>query len=169
MLVPEPGLMIWTLITFGVAVLVLTFLAFKPLQRIIDQRRETIQASMDAAEETRAEAQRLLDEYKQTLAQVREEAAAIMERSRAAGDAVKAELVAEARTQADRLLEKAHEQVERDTRAAVRELKAQVAELTALATAKVAATSLSEADQRRLIDEALEELKLDELGSEARG
>ena len=58
MLAPEPGLMIWTLITFGVAVFVLSALAFKPLQKVIDQRRRDIQDSIDAAEETRAEALR---------------------------------------------------------------------------------------------------------------
>ena len=82
MLNTEWGLMIWTFITFGIAVLILWKFAFGPLQRVIDERRARIQESMDAAEETRAEAQRLLDEYKQTLAQVRGEAEEILERSR---------------------------------------------------------------------------------------
>jgi F-type H+-transporting ATPase subunit b len=168
MLNTEWGLMVWTLITFGIAVFVLWKFAFGPLQRVIDQRRAGIQDSMDAAEQTRAEAQRLLDEYKETLAKVRGEAEEILQRSRASGEHAKAELLAEAKTQSERVLEKAHEQIERDTRAAIRELKEQIAELTALATEKVAARSMSEADQRRLIDEALEELKLDELGTESR-
>lgn len=168
MLNTEWGLMVWTLITFGIAVFVLWKFAFGPLQRVIDQRRAGIQDSMDAAEQTRAEAQRLLDEYKETLAKVRGEAEEILQRSRASGEHAKAELLAEAKTQSERVLEKAHEQIERDTRAAIRELKEQIAELTALATEKVAARGMSEADQRRLIDEALEELKLDELGTESR-
>ncbi len=168
MLNTEWGLMVWTLITFGIAVFVLWKFAFGPLQRVIDQRRADIQDSMDAAEQTRAEAQRLLGEYKDTLAKVRGEAEEILQRSRASGEHAKAELLAEAKTQSERVLEKAHEQIERDTRAAIRELKEQIAELTALATEKVAARGLSEADQRRLIDEALEELKLDELGMENR-
>jgi F-type H+-transporting ATPase subunit b len=147
-------------------VLILWKFAFGPLQRVIDERRARIQESMDAAEETRAEAQRLLDDYKQTLAQVRGEAEEILERSRSAGESTKAEIVAEARTQAERVVTKAHEQIERETRAALQELKAQVAELTLLATEKVAASSLSEADQRRLIDEALAELDFDHIGTE---
>ena len=168
MLNTEWGLMVWTLITFGIAVFVLWRFAFGPLQRVIDQRRSGIQDSMDAAEQTRAEAQRLLDEYKETLAKVRGEAEEILQRSRASGEHAKAELLAEAKMQSDRVLDKAHEQIERDTRAAIRELKEQIAELTALATEKVMARGMSEADQRRLIDEALEELKLDELGTESR-
>jgi F-type H+-transporting ATPase subunit b len=169
MLNTEWGLMVWTLITFGLAVFVLWKYAFGPLQRIIDERRARIQESMDAAEETRGEAERLLDEYKQTLAEVRAEAEEILERSRAAGDATKAEIVAESRAQAERVVTKAHEQIERETRAALQELKAQVAELTLLATEKVAASSLSEADQRRLIDEALAEIDFDQLKTESNG
>jgi F-type H+-transporting ATPase subunit b len=169
MLNTEWGLMVWTLITFGLAVFVLWKYAFGPLQRIIDERRARIQESMDAAEETRGEAERLLDEYKQTLAEVRGEAEEILERSRAAGDATKAEIVAESRAQAERVVTKAHEQIERETRAALQELKAQVAELTLLATEKVAASSLSEADQRRLIDEALAEIDFDQLKTESNG
>ena len=67
------------------------------------------------------------------------------------------------------MVTKAHEQIERETRAALQELKAQVAELTLLATEKVAASSLSEADQRRLIDEALAEIDFDRIGTEPNG
>ncbi len=169
MLAPEPGLMIWTLITLGVAVLVLTVFAFKPLQRALDARRERIQEGLDAAEAARAEALHLLEEYKEALAQARSESDAILERSRATAEHAKAEMVAEARSQSERILERAHEQIERDTRAALRDIRSQVAELTALATEKVAASSLSEADQRRLIEEALAELDAEKLGTGAEG
>jgi F-type H+-transporting ATPase subunit b len=166
MLNTEWGLMIWTLITFALAVFVLWKFAFGPIQRLLDERRKAVQESMDAAEQARAEARRLLEEYEATLAKVRQESEEILERSRTTGEHAKAELMAEARNQSERLLTQAHEQIERDTRAAVRELKAQVADLTALATAKVAASSLTAADQQRLIDEALAELKVEQLGME---
>jgi F-type H+-transporting ATPase subunit b len=165
MLDPSWGLIPWTLLTFGLSVFVLWKFAFGPLQRAIDDRRSRIRESMDAAEQTRIEAQALLDEYKATLAQVRSEASGIVERARLAGDTAKAELVEEARHQSGRIIEKAHEQVERDTRAALRALRSEVAELTALATEKVTMRSMTEADHRRLVDEALRELDLDELGA----
>jgi len=158
------GLMAWTLITFSIAVFVLWKFAFGPLQKIIDERRAGIQESMDVAEETRIEAHRLLKEYKATLAKVRTEAEEILERSRTTGEHTKAEIMAAAKAQSERVLTQAHEQIERDTRAALRELKGQIAELTALATEKVAAGSLTAADQQRLIDEALAELNVDQLG-----
>jgi F-type H+-transporting ATPase subunit b len=163
------GLMVWTLITFGISVYVLRRYAFAPLQKLMDDRRMAVQESMDAAEQTRAEAQRLLHEYEATLAKVRAEAEEIMERSRATGEFAKAEIMEEARAQADRVLEKAHEQIDRDSRAAVRDLRAQIAELTALATEKVTKRALTPDDQERLIQEALNELRVDALGMGAQG
>jgi F-type H+-transporting ATPase subunit b len=166
MLNTQWGLMVWTLITFTIAVYVLVRFAFGPIQKLLDERRKTVQDSMDVAEQTRAEAHRLLDEYKATLTKVRSEAEEILERSRTTGEHAKAEILAEAKSQSERVLAEAHEQIERDTRAAIRELKGQIAELTALATEKVAAGSLTAADQQRLIDEALAELDVDKLGME---
>ena len=167
MLNTEWGLMIWTFITFGIAVLILWKFAFGPLQRVIDERRARIQESMDAAEETRAEAQRLLDEYKQTLAQVRGEAEEILERSRQrrrvdeGRDRRRGAHAGRARGDEGR---RNRSNARRAPRC--RSCKAQVAELTLLATEKVAASSLSEADQRRLIDDALAEMDFDQIGME---
>jgi F-type H+-transporting ATPase subunit b len=169
MLNTQWGLMVWTLITFTIAVYILWKFAFGPIQRLLDERRQAVQESMNAAEQARDEAHRLLEEYKETLAKVRLEAEEILERSRTTGEHAKAELMTEARAQSDRVLAQAHDQIERDTRAALRELKGQIAELTALAAEKVAAGSLSDKDQQRLIDEALAELKVDQLGMENQG
>ena len=116
MLNTEWGLMVWTLITFGIALFILWKFAFGPIQKVIDERRADIQGSTDAAEETRAEAHRLLEEYKATLAKVRGEAEEILERSRTTGEHAKAEILAAAKAQSERVLVQAHEQIERDTR-----------------------------------------------------
>src|SRR5665648_424289 len=126
---PEVSGEIRTNMFIGIALFVLWKCAFGPIQRIIDERRADIQGSMDAAEETRAEAQRLLEEYKATLAKVRGEAEDILERSRTTGDHAKAEIMAAAKAQSERVLTQAHEQIARDTRAALRELKGQILSL----------------------------------------
>jgi F-type H+-transporting ATPase subunit b len=163
MLSLSPGLMFWTVITFGIAVFVLWRFAFGPLQKIIEDRRASIAESLATAEQTRAEAARLLDEYRETLASVRAEAEEILERSRKAGDTSKAEILDEARRQAQRTVEKAQEQLERDVRVALQELKGQIAGLTLLATEQVVGKSLDDDDHRRLIDEALQAANLDDL------
>ena len=163
MLSLNPGLMFWTVITFAIAVFVLWRFAFGPLQKIIEDRRASIAESLATAEQTRAEAARLLDEYHETLASVRAEAEEILERSRKAGDTSKAEILDEARRQAQRTVEKAQEQLERDVRVALQELKGQIAGLTLLATEQVVGKSLDDDDHRRLIDEALQAANLDDL------
>lgn len=155
MLTPSWGLMVWTVITFGLAVFILWRYAFGPLQSYIDARRDRVQESIRTADEAREEAQQLLDEYKQTLAQVRHEADEILERSRKAGEQVRQEVVGEAKSEAERLVTRAHEQIERDTQAALQQLRSEVGELTLLAAEKLAGKSLTDADHRRLIDEAL--------------
>ena len=163
MLSINPGLMVWTAITFGIAVFVLWRFAFGPLEKIIDERRSKIAESLETAEETRAEAARLLAEYRETLASVRAEAEEILERSRKAGDTTKAEILDEARRQAQRTVEKAQEQLERDVRVALQELKGEIAGLTLMATEQVVGKSLDDDDHRRLIDEALRAANLDDL------
>jgi F-type H+-transporting ATPase subunit b len=157
------GLFVWTLVTFGVALFILRKWVFIPLQRVIDERRQRVQETIDTAEDAREEAHRLLDEYKETLASVRSEADEILERSRRAGDEAKAEIVGEARVQADRAVARAHEQIERDTASAVAQLRAEVADLTMLATEKVVGRSLDDKDHARLVDEALKEIELADL------
>jgi F-type H+-transporting ATPase subunit b len=163
MLSINPGLMVWTAITFGISVFVLWRFAFGPLQKIIDERRSKISESIETAEETRAEAARLLAEYRETLASVRAEAEGILERSRKAGDTTKAEILDEARRQAQRTVEKAQEQLERDVRVALQQLKGEIAGLTLMATEQVVGKSLDDDDHRRLIDEALQAANLDDL------
>jgi F-type H+-transporting ATPase subunit b len=167
MLNQQWGLIIWTLITFGISVYVLRRFAFGPIQKLIDDRRAHITESLDAAEATRVEAGRLLAEYRETLASVRAEAEQILERSRKAGDETKTEIVDEARKQAQRTIEKAQEQLERDVRVALQELKGEIASITMLAAEQVVGRSLDDDDHRRLIDEALKAANLDELGSGA--
>jgi F-type H+-transporting ATPase subunit b len=163
MLNAQWGLMIWTLITFVVAVGVLWKFAFGPLQRIIDQRRTEIRESMEAAEATRDEAARLLAEYKETLASVRAEAEEILERSHKAGETTRDEIVEEARRRAQHTVDEAQVQIEREVRAALLQLKTEIAGLTLAAAEQIIGKSLDDADHRRLIDEALEGAHLDDL------
>lgn len=163
MLSINPGLMVWTLICFGISVFILWRYAFGPLQRLLDERRNRIQASLDTAEETRAEALRLLEEYKQTLAKVRGEAEEILERARTSGESTKADILTQAKAQADRRLEQARQQIERDTRAALRDIKAEVADLALLVAEKVTAKSLTDDDHRRLIEDALSDVDLSDI------
>ena len=156
----DPGLFVWSVITFLILVGLLYKFAFNPLMRMQKARQAEIHQSIVDAESLRDEAQQLLADYKQQLAQARQEADAIVERARKAGETSKAELQEEARVQAEATLAKARQQIERDTNQALQRIREEAADLTITATAKVARSSLSEEDQLRLIKEAINEIDL---------
>jgi len=156
----DPGLFVWSVITFLILVGLLYKFAFNPLMRMQKARQAEIHQSIVDAESLRDEAQQLLADYKQQLAQARQEADSIVERARKAGESSKAELQEEARVQAEATLAKARQQIERDTNQALQRIREEAADLTITATAKVARSSLSEEDQLRLIKEAINEIDL---------
>lgn len=156
----DPGLFVWSVITFLILVGLLYKFAFNPLMRMQKTRQAEIHQSIVDAEGLRDEAQQLLADYKQQLAQARQEADAVVERARKAGESSKAEVLEEARVQAEATLAKARQQIERDTNRALQLIREEAADLTITATAKVARSSLSEEDQLRLIKEAISEIDL---------
>src|SRR3954469_24024977 len=85
---PGLGVMIWTLAAFGVSLLVLRKLAFPRIAEALDKRRRAIEESIEAAERTRIEADRLLQEYRERLREAREQADDIIARARKASDKV---------------------------------------------------------------------------------
>ncbi len=159
----DPGLFVWTLITFLILLALLYKFAFNPLMKLQRARQAEIHQSIAEAENLRDEAQQLLADYKRQLAQARTEADSIVERARKAGEASKAEVVEEARQQAEATLAKAREQIERDTKQALQRIREEAADLAITATAKVARSSLSEQDQLRLIQEAINEIDLSKI------
>jgi F-type H+-transporting ATPase subunit b len=154
------GLFVWSAITFLVLVALLYFFAFKPLIRMQKARQDSINQSIHDAEKLRADAEDLLGNYREQLAEAREEAAAILDRARKAGESTKAEALEEARAQAEATLAKARQQIERDTNQALQKIREEAADLTIAATAKVARSGLSGEDQLRLIQEAINEIDL---------
>jgi F-type H+-transporting ATPase subunit b len=156
----SPGLFIWSALTFILLVLLLYKFAFGPLMQMQQKRQSEIREAIATSERLREEARALLDDYKQQLSNARVEAEEIVERARKVGESAKAELVQEAKDQSERILEKAHEQIERDTNQALAQIRGKVADLTLAATEKVTRRSLSSEDDLRLIREALSEIDL---------
>jgi F-type H+-transporting ATPase subunit b len=156
----SPGLFVWSLITFLVLVAMLYKFAFNPLMKLQKKRQDDIHDAIHDAERLRDEAQDLLANYKRQLAEARQEAESILDRARKLGEASKAEVLEEARVQAEATLAKARRQIERDTSLALEKIRGEVADLTVAATERVARTSLSGEDQLRLIQEAINEIDL---------
>jgi len=152
------GLMIWTLVCFGVTFFVLKKLAFGPIQKIIDERRQRIRESLGEADRARDEARRLLEEHRALMHEARGQAEEILSEARRVGDAQRDRLREELEAERQRRIEDTRKQVEAETRRALEQLRKEVAELTVIATSRVTGKVLDEKDHRRLIDEAIQEL-----------
>ena len=158
-----PGLMIWTIICFLITLFVLRRFAFGPIQKLIDERRARIRQSLTEADHARDEARRLLEEHKALIGQARQEAEGIRQEVRRDADAMRERAREEVEQDRQRRLEETKRQIQAETQRALGQIRAEVAELTLLATAKVTGKVLTDADQRRLIDEAVESLDFSRL------
>jgi F-type H+-transporting ATPase subunit b len=155
---PNLGLMIWTLIAFGISLWLLQKFAFPRIQEELDKRRRAIDESIDHATRMRQEADQLLEEYRARLKEAREQAEDILVRSRKAAEAYEAEIKEKAQKEHQEALERTRREIEAETRRALDEIRREVADLTIIATEKVARKSLTDDDQKRLIEEALSEV-----------
>jgi F-type H+-transporting ATPase subunit b len=155
---PSIGLMVWTLLVFGLTMVLLAKLAFPRISEALGRRQKAIEDSIDTAERTRREAEQLLAEYRERLKEARAQADELVHRARQAADAHEQE----AKQRGQELLADASQRAERDieaaTERALSDIRREVADLTVLATEKVTKKVLTDADQRRLVDEALGEL-----------
>jgi F-type H+-transporting ATPase subunit b len=163
---PNPGLMIWTIVCFAIAFFVLRKYAFGPVQRVIDERRKRILEALEEADRSRAEARRLLEEHRALLGRARTDAEEILAEGRKVAEAQRKRMKEETEAERLRRLEETSRQIEAETRRALQQIRAEVADLTLLATAKVTGKALDEADHRRLIDEAVSELDFSALEKE---
>src|ERR671925_2134274 len=166
---PSLGLMIWTLVAFGVTLYLLNKLAFPRIAEALDRRRRAIEESIDHAERTKREADELLEEYRARLREAREQAEEIVVRARRAADSLADESKAAASKQREEMLAATRREIEAETRRALEEIRKEVANLTVVATEKVTRKSLTPDDHRRLIEEALGEVDFSTLSGERGG
>jgi F-type H+-transporting ATPase subunit b len=167
---PNVGLMIWTLLLFGISMYILAKLAFPRISEALDRRQTAIEDSIDHAERVRSEADEILAEYRERLKEARQQADEIVARARRAGEMHEREAAEEAQDKREQLMEQTRRDIELETRRAIQEIRREVADLTVLATEKVTRKTLTEDDQRRLVQDALSELDFSALsGAEGQG
>jgi F-type H+-transporting ATPase subunit b len=158
-----PGLMIWTIICFLITVFVLKRYAFGPIQAMIDERRTRIRQSIEEADRAREEARRLLEEHRALIGQARGQADEILAEARKVADSQRERVREEIEADRQRRLEETQRQIEQATASALGEIRREVANLSLLAAEKITRKSLTDDDQRRLIDEALSEIDFSQL------
>jgi F-type H+-transporting ATPase subunit b len=165
---PDIGLMVWTLLVFAISGWLLRKYAFPQIAEALDKRQRMIEESIDSAAKTREEAETLLEEYRTRLAKAREQAEAILARARKAADTTEQETLADAKARREELMAQTKRDIETETHRAIQEIRNEVADLTILATEKIIRKTLSEDDQRKLVEETLADLDFSALAGDAK-
>jgi F-type H+-transporting ATPase subunit b len=152
----EPGLLIWTIITFVLLLIVLRKVAWKPLLAALEQRENTIRNSLDEAQRARQEAEQLLAQQREILAEANRESARIIEQSREEAERLRTSITDQAHAEARRLVDDARREIAREKQRAVQELKSTAADLALAAAGRLLNTAMTGEDHRRLVTEFLD-------------
>ncbi len=151
------GDILFQLAMFIVLMLLLRKYAWGPLMGIMKQREEHVANEISAAENSRKEAAKLLEEQRNLLKEARGEAQSLIESARKQGDVQREEIIVTARTEAERIKEAAKLEIEQQKEKAVTAIREQVASMSVLIASKVIEKELSAADQDKLINEYIQE------------
>jgi len=155
---PNPGLIVWTLVTFVLLAFILKKFAWKPILDRIDARDQMIRDSLKSSQEAREAADQALAKNREMAAQARAEAARIVSEGQKEAERIRSELVEKARADVAAVLEQGRKQIERETKQAVAQLKGTVVDVALGAAGKLIRGSLDDAQHRKLIEQYLEEL-----------
>ena len=160
-----PGLMIWTIITFVLVLFVLRRFAFSRIQGLIDARRERIREALDEADKARAEARELRELTKQEREEAKAERERMLDETRRQAQAQFERAREQASEDLKRRLDENQRELEAENRRLREQIRRDVVELTLLAAEKVTGKTLTADDQRRLVDEAIEEVDVKRIAS----
>ena len=152
------GDILFQLVMFIVLLSLLAKFAWGPLMGIMKQREEHIANEIDAAEQSRTEAKKLLEEQRNLLKEARNEAQALIESAKKQGDVQREEIIVAARAESERLKDSAKVEIEQQKEKAVAAIREQVASLSVLIASKVIEKELSAEDQEKLINEYIQEV-----------
>ncbi len=154
----NPGLTLWTAITFLLLLVVLSKFAWGPIVKMLNEREGTISEAIESAKRERTEAEKLMAEQKAALATATREAAELAKRNQAEVETLRQELTAKARKEADELVASARKQIVEEKAKAVTELRGMVADLAIEAAGKLVKANLDEKAQRALVEDYLKQL-----------
>jgi F-type H+-transporting ATPase subunit b len=156
---PDPGLYIWTILTFLLLVAALAKFAWRPLLRALEERQESIRKSLDDARQAKQELERLHGESAKILATARAEADTILARAREDANRVRDELKQKAQAEAANVVKNAERQIELETARALQQIRAEAVDLSVAIASKILQRNVSREDNQRLIDETFKQIE----------
>jgi len=153
-----PGLL-GQIINFGLLLLLLYFLGYRPIMRMLKERQRRIEEGIRFADEAKKNAERAEEEFKKRLDEAGRKAREIIESATKRGEALREEIVAKAKEEAEALLERAREEIRREREEAIERIRKEFVDLSILAAEKVIKRSLDKETHRKIIEEFLEETR----------
>ena len=155
----DPGLFVWTILTFLLLVFVLAKFAWEPLLKMLQDREDMVRSSLEDAEKAKSELERLNEESEAIMAKARSEAQSILADGKAAAEKVKDGIIAKSKEQANKIREDAGNQIQVEKDKAISEIKEEVVNLTLSVAEKLIQKNLSDADNKSLIEESLKKVQ----------
>ncbi|HZM63335.1 MAG TPA: F0F1 ATP synthase subunit B [Vicinamibacterales bacterium] len=157
--VPDPGLYVWTIITFLVLLVVFNKLAWQPLKGVLKTREELIRKSLDDAQQAKQELQRLNVESQKILTDARQQADKILSETRSDANRLRDELKQKAQTEAAGVLKNAQRQIEMETARALQQIRTEAVDLSVALASKLLERNLTREDNERLIEETFKQIE----------
>ena len=154
----DTGLMFWTVLSFGIMVVLLYLLVFPALQQMLNQRRDMIEGGLARAKKAQAEAQELLQKYADQMAEASTQAAALLEEAKRSAQVMREETVSAARKDAYEFAENTKKEIEGYKDKTLQEIKHNIASLMVTAAGRLIGKNLQPTDQDKLVDEAMTEI-----------
>jgi len=154
------GLIFWTVVVFGILLVVLWRLGWPALLKTVEERERRIQQQLAEAERARAEAARLLEEHKRTIATAKAEAQEVLAKAKALADKERETLLAKARQEYEHLLERARHEIDAEKEKAIVELRREAVDLSIAAASKLLQAQLDSETNRKLVLEYLAQLEV---------
>lgn len=156
---PDPGLFIWTIITFLILLGLLAKFAWGPLLQALDSRQSAIRKALDDAQQAKQELERLEQESAAIMRKARAEAESVITASRADADRLREEMRAKARAEADGIVRNAERQIQLETSRALQQIRAEAVDLSVQIASKLIQRNLSKEDNERLIGDVLKQVE----------
>ena len=156
---PDPGLFIWTIVTFLVLLGILAKFAWRPLLDALESRQALIRKSLDDAAQAKVDLERLNHEASHILSRARVDAEAVIARSQADADRLREDMKQKAKADADVIVKSAERQIQLETNRALQQIRLEAVELSVMIASKLIQRNLTKEDNEKLIDDALKHVE----------
>ena len=158
-ILPETNEIIWGFLSFVILFVLMWRLAFPAIRKAMEAREERIRESLESAEEAKGEADRLLDDYRQKLAEARTEANTIIEEARRTAESMRRDLLARAETEREEMIQRARQEIEASQATAVEAVRREAATFSVELAERIVRQTIDRDAQGRLIEEYIAELE----------